>query len=75
MEFILTSTLLSIFKLCVALGFLATFAWMLEKAIGFDMEAAVDSLEKAAKEGNALPLAIVLSAFVIAVSGVLERFQ
>ena len=75
MDFVLTSALLSIGKLCIAIGFLAGFAWMLEKALGFDMKGAVDALEKAAKEGNALPLAIVLAAFIVAVSSILERFQ
>ena len=75
MDFVLTSALLSIGKLCVALGFLAGFAWLLERALGFDMKGAVDALEKTAKDGNALPLAVVLAALIVAFAGILERFQ
>lgn len=74
-DFVLTATFLSIAKLAIALGFLGLFAWAIEKATGLDMEGAIDALEDAAKKGNALPMAIFLSAVVITLGGILERFQ
>jgi len=74
MDFVLTSTGLSLIKLMIALGAMCMIGVMFQKALGFDMEGAVDSLEKEAKGGNALPLAIVLGAVVYAIGGILQRF-
>lgn len=72
--FIFTSTLLSIGKLTIALGFLLLFAKGLERSTGLDMEGAINALEDAAKAGNALPMAIFLAAMVITLGGILQRF-
>jgi len=74
MDFVLTSTLLSVGKLALALGAMLAIGKMLERALGFDMEAAVDALETTAKNGNPLPLAIVLAAVVVTIGGILQRF-
>ena len=74
MDFILTSTILSIGKLAIALGAMCGLGALLERVLGFDMEANIDALEKTAKDGNPLPLAIVLAAVVVTIGGILERF-
>jgi len=74
MDFVLTSTLISLGKLAIALGAMAAIGKMLEKALGFDMEGAVDALETNAHNGKALPLAIVLAAIVVTIGGILQRF-
>ena len=73
-DFILTSTLVSIAKLAMAITFLCLFGAAAEKVFGFDMEGAIDALEKNAQDGNALPLAIVLAALAVTFGGILQRF-
>lgn len=74
MEFIWTSTLLSLAKLAIALGALGLIGILLERALKFNLKGAVDALEKTARDGNALPLAIVLAAVVVTIGGILQRF-
>jgi hypothetical protein len=74
MEFIWTSTTLSLAKLFVALGALGLLGWFMQKALKFNLERAIDALETNAAKGNALPLAIVLAAVVVTIGGILQRF-
>lgn len=74
MDFILTSTMLSVGKLTIALGAMCGIGALLERVLGFDLEANINALEKTAAEGNPLPLAIVLAAVVVTIGGILERF-
>lgn len=74
MDFEIYSPLLSIVKLCIALGFFCFIGWLMDYALGFDLEAAIDALEKNANEGSALPLAIVLATLIFTIGGILERF-
>lgn len=74
-DFVFTATILSIGKLAIAIGFLGLFAWGMETVTDLDVKDAIDDLQKAAKQGNAMPLAIFLSAVVVTIGGVLQRFQ
>lgn len=74
MEFVWTSTTLSIAKLFIAFGALGLLGWFMQKALKFNLEKAIDALESSAKQGNALPLAIVLAAVVVTIGGILQRF-
>lgn len=74
MDFESYSILSAIGKTCLALGVMFLIGKGIEKALKFDMEGAVDSLEKAAQEGNAMPLAVVLSTVIYVVGSILARF-
>jgi len=74
MEFIWTSTLLSLGKLFIAVGAFGLLGVFMQKALKFNLEKAINALEKAANDDNPLPLAVVLAAVVFTIGGILQRF-
>lgn len=68
-------TFISAIKLCVVLALTLGYAFILERVFGLDPQADMDAFQKAAKDGNALPLALIYCAALYFFSVVLGRFQ
>ena len=69
------ATFITTVKLAVVLGLAGLYAVVLERVFGLDPKADVDAFQKAAKDGNALPLALVYLGILYFFAVVLGRFQ
>ena len=66
MDFIWTANLTKLAYIALAFALLGLTATALERVLGLTIERDIDSIQKAAKDGNALPLAVFyLGAFMV----------
>lgn len=69
------ATVITTLKLIVVLGLTGLYAVALERVFGLDPRADVDAFQKAARDGNALPLALLYLGILYFFAVVLGRFQ
>ena len=71
----LAATFINTLKLVVVLGLTGLFAFAFERVFGLDPKGDVDAFQKAARAGNALPLALVYLGLIYFFAVILGRFQ
>ncbi len=71
----IAATVINAFKLAVVLALTGLYAVVLERVFGLDPQGDVDAFQKAARDGNALPLALLYLGIIYFFAVVLGRFQ
>lgn len=71
----IAATVINALKLAVVLALTGLYAVVLERVFGLDPKADVDAFQKAARDGNALPLALLYLGILYFFAVVLGRFQ
>lgn len=74
-EAAIAATFINAVKLAVVLGLTGLYAVVLERVFGLDPKADVDAFQRAARDGNALPLALLYLGIIYFFAVVLGRFQ
>ncbi|MHB1204801.1 MAG: hypothetical protein ACYCZX_04475 [Rhodospirillaceae bacterium] len=74
-EAAVAATFINLLKLGLVLGLTGLYAFALERVFGLDPKGDVDAFQKAAKDGNALPLALLYLGVIYFFAVVLGRFQ
>jgi hypothetical protein len=74
-RFIVAAQALAALKLALCLALIGFFAWGAERIFGLDPKSDIDALQRAARSGNALPLALFYLGVLYLLSVVLGRFQ
>lgn len=72
MDFIWTANLTKLAYMAIGVGTLALTATALERILGLDLESDIDAIQKAAKNGNTLPLAVFYAGAFMVVAVVLH---
>ena len=71
----LAATFINAAKLAVVLALTGLYAVVLERVFGLDPKGDVDAFQKAARNGQALPLAVLYLDIIYFFAVVLGRFQ
>jgi hypothetical protein len=74
-DFIFTAQAIAAAKLAVSLGVLAFVAWGAETIFGLAPRSDINAIQKAAEDGNAMPLALFYLGILYLLSVLLGRFQ
>ena len=69
------ATFINLLKLGLVLALTGLYAFVLERVFGLDPKGDVDAFQKAARAGNALPLALLYLGVMYFFAVVLGRFQ
>lgn len=71
----IAATVINALKLAVVLALTGLYAFVLERVFGLDPKGDVNTFQKAARDGNALPLALLYLGIIYFFAVILGRFQ